>query len=436
MAERRIPIAGIIVGGFLLGAGVFGLYRGLNAEPIPAGLPPVNTGGALPVPSMPVLEPVGAIAPPIVTAPLLPKLPVPALPGPSGPLPGPIAEAPKPVALPMAPLPVPIFADSPKTPVETVPLPVPSFDPKPIPQPKLEPLAPLPTALPKPETKPNPDPIPSPVDLYRPFSGDGKAVESAPLPPAKPENNLRPVDPANTLKPVESPTTTVLPLPAPAPLEVLPPPRKFEETAPKPSLPPAIPQPEETAPMKKAVLTATLGAALTATPTVLAEDAKPVDVKVIEAIQKDIKDLSAELKAVKEQKKELELFLYGPRDGKVPTTPSEMGVLKRLEKAEADAKSMDEKVKKLEEKLAQKTVTEKKEIPKDMAGKATIRLVNEYRVKVSIMVNGKSYPLELNEVKEIVVPEGEFKHELIEFPNSAPVKSAIKEGEVVTLRIR
>ena len=435
MAERRIPIAGIIVGGFLLGAGVFGLYRGLNAEPIPAGLPPVNTGGALPVPSMPVIEPVAASSPPIVTTPLIPKLPAPALPGPTGPLPGPFAEASKPAPLPMAPLPVPAFPEAPKA-LDSVPLPVPSLDPQPIPQPKLETLAPLP----KPEVKPNTDPIPSPVDLYRPFSGDSKPVEPAPLAPAKPEINLRPVDPANTLKPVETPPTTVLPLPAPAPLEVLPPPRKFEEPkpveAPKPSLPTPIPQPEETAPMKKAVLTATLGAALTATPTVLAEDLKPVDTKVIEAIQKDVKDLQAELKAAKEQKKELELFLYGPRDGKIATTPNEMGVLKRLEKAEAEAKAMDEKVKKLEEKLAQKTVTEKKEIPKDMAGKATIRLVNEYRVKVSIMVNGKSYPLELNEVKEIVVPEGEFKHELIEFPNSAPVKSTIKEGEVVTLRIR
>lgn len=182
-------------------------------------------------------------------------------------------------------------------------------------------------------------------------------------------------------------------------------------------------------PFKKQALSAGLGAALaTGTPTVAADDVKQPPMKTVE---EQIKELQGEIKLLKEQKKELTETLHGPADGK--GTPSEIGVLKRLEKAEADMKKMAEAIDELKSKLATRTVVEKTPIS---PGKGKVVLVNEFRTKLSIMVNNVSYPLEPNEVKELQVDAGKFTYELVEFPNASMVKSDIKEGETVTLRIK
>jgi len=201
---------------------------------------------------------------------------------------------------------------------------------------------------------------------------------------------------------------------------------------------------------KQMMMSAALGAALAASPiatrpAIAADDPKPMTTEQkVETMQKAIDDLVRDMKLMKEKKEQLELQLFGRTDGKAALTPSEMGVLKRLEKAEADLKQAEgdlkktnELVKELETKLATQTTTAAKTpLSGVLAGKGKVVLVNEFKSKLSIRVNNVSHPLDVNETKEVLVNEGEFTYELVEFPNASPVKSTIKEAETVTLRIK
>lgn len=186
----------------------------------------------------------------------------------------------------------------------------------------------------------------------------------------------------------------------------------------------------------KTLLTAAAGMALAFTPVVSqAQDAKTgappaaVDVKpTLEDLAKQVKQLHDDAKKLKEEKDKLELLVNG--------SFTQPGLLKRLDQAQADLKAMDEKMKSLEERLTTKTTSEKTTLPAAMVGKGKVVLVNEFRTKLSVMVNGTSYPLDPSQTKDVLVPFGDFSYELVEFPNAAPVKSSIKEGETVTLRIK
>lgn len=464
MAEPRkpaVPLAAVVIGGLLAGAGLFGLFRGASAEPVNEPLPPVKLDeprpdpfGTLPVPSVPVTAPPVAPAGGIVPAPLPPVPPVdvapPTKPADTLPIPK-VVDPPLPEAKPMDTLPVPRPLDPvtlpPLTehkPVDALPLPKPvaPVPAKPAdtlpPVPGIEPVVPKPTVLPQPPQPVKPGELPAPV------------------PSAKPENVLRP----------EPPPLTVNPVPTPVGPETLPPPRKVgneELPLPRPvveqtSLPP-IPTPGGGVPIatpttpgltpmpvsRTAVLSALIGAAVSAAPA-FAEDPKTPatpDTKALEAIQKQIDDLKADVKLLTSEKKKLSEELYGRGDGKTAITETDKGLIKRYEELKAANekanKEMADKIKELEGKLALKSVSEKQSLGGNTPitpGKGLVKLVNEYNTKVSMMVNGTSYPLEKNEVKEIQVPAGDLKYELVEFPNAIGKTTTIKEGETVTLRIK
>jgi hypothetical protein len=274
-------------------------------------------------------------------------------------------------------------------------------------------------------------------------------------PTAKSDFNLRPEQPGLNVNPRGFGSTTIdLPLPQEVRPEPLPAPRKFGDElipAPRPLVEPTTPPLPTTpsvapgdAPMpilsKQMLLSAAMGVALAATPAapvIAADDPKPMTPEQkMATMQTTIDDLVKDMKLMKEKKDQLELQLFGRTDGKTALTPTELGVLKRLEKAEADLKKTNELVKELETKLATQTTVAKTPLPTALAGKGKVVLVNEFKSKLSIMVNGKSYPLDVNETKDVLVSEGEFTYELVEFPNASPVKSTIKEAETVTLRIK
>lgn len=476
MAERktpRVPLAAVVVGGLLAGAGLFGLIRGVNAEPLPVPAPPTDPVSTLPVPTIPPVEanplpPIqqaGAALPPItpLPAPPLPKPDptVPAVP----PMPGPSAE-------PLPPLPTPKSADPlPPVPVKPDLPPLPPAPPARIapipvePAPKaVEPLPPVPPSVDPLPALPKPDPIapkpagplpvlPNPAEVPQPVQPVTPAAPLPPIPPSKPENGLRP----------DAPPLTVIPGPPPVGSETLPPPRKVgnetippprpvieERVAPTPKpdgvVPIAAPYTPGSTPMtpapRTALMTALVGAALAATPA-FADDPKPADAEAMKAVLKEIADLKADVKMLKEEKAKLEKALFGVADSQRKTT-DEKGKLMLIEEAqkEAQKKAQDEldrmaaKVKDLETQLAQKSVSAKQSVDAATPGKGTVKLVNEYNVKVSMIVNGTSYPLAVNEVKTIEVAEGKLKYELVEFPNAMTKETTIKEGETVTLRIK
>lgn len=459
MAERktpRVPLAGVVVGGLLAGAGLFGLFRGVNAEPLPLPAPTTDPASTLPVPPIPPMEanplpPIqqaGAALPPITPLPVpaLPKLDptVPAVP----PMPGPSADP-----LPSVPAKLELPPLPPAPPARISPIPVDPLPPVP------PPVDPSP-ALPKPDSLP-PKPaeplplLPKPAEAPQPVT---PAAPLPPIPPANPENGLRP----------DTPPLTVIPGPLPVGSETLPPPRKVgnetippprpvveERVAPTPkpggAEPVAAPFTPGSTPMtpapRHALMTALVGAALAATPAFADDpkpaDPKPADAEAMKAVLKEIADLKADVKLLKEEKAKLEKALFGIADSQRKTA-DEKGKLMQIEEAQKDAqkKAQDEldkmatKVKDLETQLAQKSVSAKQPTDGATPGKGTVKLVNEYNTKVSMIVNGTSYPLAVNEVKTIEVAEGKLKYELVEFPNAMTKETTIKEGETLTLRIK
>jgi hypothetical protein len=430
--KPRVPLAAVVIGGLLAGGGLFGLFRVANAEPVPDPLPPVKLDeprpdpfGALPVPSMPTageaVAPVAGIVPaPLPPVPSVPPKPdVTPLPKPADTLPIPKTVDPVPVTLP--PLPDPKLVDPTPKPIEKPDAPLPTV-------PGIDPVLPKPTDLPQ---------LPQPVKPIDPTTS---------VPPVKPEIGLRPEPPPLTVKPVPTPVgPETLPLPRKVGDEELPLPRPVVEQTTLPPVPTpggGVPITTPTTPgltpmpvSRTALLSALVGAAVSVAPA-FADDPKPADPKALEAIQKQIDDLKADVTLLKNQKKTLEEQLFGRGDRKTATTDAEKGVLKRLEEADTARKEMAKKLDDLEKTLAQKSVSEKQPLSGLTPGKGLVKLVNEYNVKVSMMVNGTSYQLDVNQVKEIQVPEGELKYELVEFPNAVAKKTTIKEGETVTLRIK
>jgi hypothetical protein len=495
-----VIVGGLVAGAVLFGAfrGVKAqpVSSGTTADPfgalpVPA-LPPPD---ASPLPAAPIQQ-TGAVIPPVMTSPLpaLPALPkADAKPEPGAqPVPPTGAPSPLPPVLPADSLPKPVELPAAPKPVE--PLPAPKFDPAPAPLPAptftREPL-PAPPVLPPAKIDPIPDmkpvdPLPKPVEvapvLPKPEPVLPKPAETppvlpklepvAPLPadtlprpveipqpvkPSDPPSYGVPVKPENRLRPDAGPLT-VNPGPAPVGPETLPAPRKVgNETAPLPRpvveesvtptpkpdvvVPIAAPYTPGPTPMtlsRHTVLSAVMGAALAAAPA-FAADPPAADAEAIKAIQKEIADLKADVKLLKEQRNELNKQLNGIPESQ-RKTPEEKGALIRMQEAEAAAEKMAAKVKELETSLTQKSVSEKLAVGGSGSGispgRGIVKLVNEYNVKVSMMVNGTSYPLGVNEVKSIEVPEGKFKYELVEFPNAVAKETTIKEGETVTLRIK
>jgi hypothetical protein len=498
---RSYSIAGMIAGGFVIGAGLFGLYRGMNAEPLPElpPLPPISADPvqlpasglpalpALPTPTLPStlpgLEPAGGVVPPVVPPvlnrqgpskppaglvekseplpikPMMPSLndlpsPTSVLPPVSPSLPPSVDVAPNQTA----PAPRPTLpAISPPNMAELIPS-KPAVDSVPLPSPNLEPLPPMSSSI-------------SSIPVNRPLEPVGKLPAlptemkphdadkpNLPVPNVKPDFSLRPEQPGlNVNRRGTEPGNQELPLPVEVKRESIPAPRKLgdeviaaprlfvEQTSPTPPLNTTTGDTTMPMPTKKAITSAAVGAALAVspmntTPLASAEEPKTAvapDAKTIEAMQLKIDDLVKDVKLLKEKKDQLEVQLFGRTDGRGTLTPTDMGVLKRLEKAEADLKKTTDLVNDLSTKLtAQSTTAEKKTLSTIPAGKGKVVLVNEFRNKLSIVLNGRSYPLDINETKEVLVSEGEFTYELVEFPNSSVVKSTIKDAETVTLRIK
>lgn len=492
MAEAKkpqVPLLAVVVGGLVVGAVLFGAFRGLNAQPLPA-VPTADPFGALPVPGVPAVEPsplpavppveqtsgplppvqqTGGVLPPVSppTLPPLPALPKSDLPVPvsppvaPSPLPPVSPAVPSPDSLPVLPKPVEplppvdLKADTPVLPVPPpVALPPAKIDPIPDVTPKpVEPVLPKPVAvepvLPKPvavePVLPKPmgvtPVLPKPVETPQPVQ---PVVPVAP-PAAKPENVLRPDPSTLTVNPGPLPLVGSETLPPPRKVadETLPPPRPvvLESVAPPAAVPITTPHTPGTAPMTPAsrstLMTVVMGAALASAPA-FAQEPKPADADAVKTLQKQIDDMKKDITFLKEQRNELNKQLNGIPESQ-RKTPEEKGAIIRLQEAEAAAEKMAAKVKELETQLAQKSVSEKTPVGGGgtiTAGRGMVKLVNEYNVKVSMMVNGISYPLGVNEVKTVEVPEGKLKYELVEFPNAVAKETTIKEGETVTLRIK
>ena len=164
--------------------------------------------------------------------------------------------------------------------------------------------------------------------------------------------------------------------------------------------------------------------ALPAKPVAADPTTKSVEEKLADA-QKEIKRLAELVDGRKDT------------DGKV--SPVDVGAVEEVKRLKDKVFLQGEKITALELQLnALKLSTSlKPSIVDPMAGKGTVRVVNEYPVEITIVVNNTSYRVAPTTKLDIPVPAGDFSYQLLNSGIAAtPVKSTIEEKKFVTLRIK
>lgn len=165
--------------------------------------------------------------------------------------------------------------------------------------------------------------------------------------------------------------------------------------------------------------------------------------KLIAEIKEELKDL----RAIRDR-------IFGRKDDKGFPVPSDPGLIETVKNLSNEVNHLREQVERMNtEYKALKPSTPSPEtkitIPGTMPsptqsgnastttlGKGIIRIVNDYPVEISMVINKDvSYKVGPNSVKTLEVPAGEFTYELLQ-SGTGPVKSTIKDKETVTLRIK
>ncbi len=155
-------------------------------------------------------------------------------------------------------------------------------------------------------------------------------------------------------------------------------------------------------------------------------------------------DANRKLTAIQEQLKQLAEVLNGKRDEKGFPLPSDPGLVAEMRTLKDKLERLEKDVFKLETDIRSlKSTSLRPPAPGPIpgatvdpkAGKGTVRVVNEYPVQISIVVNGTSHRVAPSKSLDIDVAAGDFTYQLLE-SGAASTKSVIKERETVTLRIR
>jgi hypothetical protein len=158
----------------------------------------------------------------------------------------------------------------------------------------------------------------------------------------------------------------------------------------------------------------------------------------ITALKGQIEEANKKLEAIQKDLKQLTETLNGKKDEKGAPLLADQSVLGQII-------SLREKLEKIDKDLtAFKNQTSssslRPQIPVNpivdpRAGKGMVRVVNDYPVQISMVINGISHKIPPSMALDFDVQAGEFSYQLLE-SGAAPTKSYIKEKETVTLRIK
>lgn len=405
-SRRGLVAVGVVALGLFLGAGGFGLYRVAHAEPVPAAPPQFRPASGNLLPSHPTV-PVGTETQPGDL------LPVPDLPKPP---PAAVEVLPPPKAnRETAPVPVPVL----KLPSAEAAKPVPSASPT---------TDPLPPVLPLPLPVDNPIPTPA-TESLKPALPDPPDLS---LQPSEPRHNVKNVETAPAPPPVvEFPAAPAVELPTPAgrtthpPSSGLPTLRETDATQ----------TPSGDAPMpltvRQTTRAAVLGAALLAFPVFAdAQDTRPED----SVKPKDFETLKKEIEELRTDIKELRDAILGRADSGTAND----GLLRVLQRLNTTLSNLDERLQKLGsadmQRIAGASPLAGGASP-PIAGRAVVRIVNEYPIEISMLVNGIPHRIPPMLTKEVSITPGSFSYQLLT-SGASEVAGVVREGETVTLRVR
>ncbi len=183
-----------------------------------------------------------------------------------------------------------------------------------------------------------------------------------------------------------------------------------------------------------AMLTADQAKSAALIPTPVAPRVPAVPVKAdadTDKLKKDLETANDRIKELEKKVARLAELLTGRLDidGKtiLPSDPGAVEEIKRLKNRIAE---LDTELKDLK-----KTTALKPAIVPEAKPKGVVKVVNEYPVEISMVINEKSHRIAPNTKIEVEIPAGEFSYQLLQ-SGAASTRSVIKDKETVTLRIK
>ncbi len=159
----------------------------------------------------------------------------------------------------------------------------------------------------------------------------------------------------------------------------------------------------------------------------------------LSTMKKQLEDITKELGLNKTFRDNTEDVIQGRKNA--DTGKTDPGLISKVLDFDARLKRIEEALLRLEKSMSDAAKSTSAYSPKDtspmaMIGpKSTVRIVNEYPVQISMIVNGKSHRLEPNETKLVEITAGSYTYELLHAGAQA-TNGVIKDGETITLRIK
>ncbi len=270
-------------------------------------------------------------------------------------------------------------------------------------------------------------------------------IEPTILPP--PNYSLQLPKPSHILKPME-PVAPFVAMPVAQVVETAPVPKPIAESAPV-VLNTKIAPGEFIMPLslRRIALSTIVGATLMVAPAFADNLDKKDDTTkqefektnaLIAEMKRDLADLKAkelasikkEIDALKESNKQTQIFLEGGSDKGSATD----GLLKKMSRLEETLAAVDKKLQLLDTKLSASTraASSTSESAKAVIETGSVKIVNDYEVEISIVVNGKAFRIDPKETKNIDVPVGSLKYQLLGSGSSETTRT-VKDKEIVTL---
>jgi hypothetical protein len=153
--------------------------------------------------------------------------------------------------------------------------------------------------------------------------------------------------------------------------------------------------------------------------------------KVDKANEK-LSDIQSDLKKLTE-------LLNGRKDSTGTPIPTEPGVLSQLRALKDNLDKIEKELTKLKEQTSSTSLRPAPipptPIPEIKTGKGIVKIVNDYPIEISMVINGISYRVAPSQARDVEIPVGEFSYQLVQ-SGAAATPSHIKEKETVTLRIK
>jgi hypothetical protein len=204
---------------------------------------------------------------------------------------------------------------------------------------------------------------------------------------------------------------------------------------------------------KHAAILALVGGLFAAPAAILADDDANKSAKTdkdkadLAALNKKIEDLTIRIgemqkdqkiliEGVQAEQKKLYEAINGKKDKDGIPVESDRGLVEKVKQLTNRLDAIEKQLKPATSALRPQSPETQSSAVMPRAQKGIVKIVNEYPVPISMVINGvTSYKVEPQKSRDVEVPAGRFTYQLLE-SGAAPTDSTIRDGETVTLRIK